>query len=336
MTSYRSTQAEGIRPVEGGGERPLWSVMTPTFNCAELLRQTLASVLAQDPGPALMQIEVIDDHSTKDDPGSVVRDLAPGRVQFYQKPINEGAIANFNTCIARSRGQLIHILHGDDWVEPSFYEAVAKAFELHPEVEIVFTRAFNVDEAGNLDSLSARIASFESPDNDASPLFYENPIRTPGVVVRRKLYERIGGFEPTLIHAADWEMWIRCISSSKALFINRPLVSYRYFAGNDTGRLQRSAENLRDCLRMRDLVAAKLVGFDQTRFNRQQLSYAERQITTFLELGDVQSVRANQRFFEDLLESLPLRERVFQRSRRAKAAWRQFITRLVRGRPINV
>ena len=53
-----------IAPVPEGVHRPKWSVMIPTFNCANYLRQTLESVLAQDPGPEQMQIEVVDDCST--------------------------------------------------------------------------------------------------------------------------------------------------------------------------------------------------------------------------------------------------------------------------------
>ena len=48
-----------IEPVfEERALRPLWSVMIPTFHCARFLRQTLESVLSQDPGPDVMQIEV--------------------------------------------------------------------------------------------------------------------------------------------------------------------------------------------------------------------------------------------------------------------------------------
>ena len=49
-----------IAPVPEWGRRPLWSVMIPTFNSAKYLRETLGSVLAQDPGPERMQIEVVD------------------------------------------------------------------------------------------------------------------------------------------------------------------------------------------------------------------------------------------------------------------------------------
>src|SRR4029453_19547391 len=68
-----------VLPVtEGSMPRPSWSVMIPTFHCALFLRETLESVLSQDPGPDVMQIEVIDDCSTQDDPESVVRAAAGG------------------------------------------------------------------------------------------------------------------------------------------------------------------------------------------------------------------------------------------------------------------
>ena len=70
--------------VPEGVSRPLWSVMIPIYKCADYLRETLASVLAQDLGSELMQIEVIEGHSTKDDPESVVRELAGDHVSFYR------------------------------------------------------------------------------------------------------------------------------------------------------------------------------------------------------------------------------------------------------------
>ena len=116
--SYRAE----IPPVSEGTNRPLWSVMIPTYHCACFLRQTLESVLSQDPGPDLMQIEVVDDGSTLDDPGAVVAAVGRGRVGFYRQPQNVGHTKNFETCLRRSRGKVVHLLHGDDYVLPGFYK----------------------------------------------------------------------------------------------------------------------------------------------------------------------------------------------------------------------
>src|ERR1700733_9809658 len=121
MSMKLESSAPAIAPVPKDVRRPVWSVMIPTFNCAGYLRQTLESVLAQDPGPHLMQIEVVDDASTDDNPHAVVQELGRGRVQFYRKARNEGAVQNFNTCIQRSLGHYVHILHGDDLVASGYY-----------------------------------------------------------------------------------------------------------------------------------------------------------------------------------------------------------------------
>ncbi len=283
-----------------GLQRPHWSVMIPTFNCANYLRQTLESVLKQDPGPEWMQIEVVDDCSTKDDPMKVVSEVGKGRVQFFRKPQNEGAIRNFNTCIERSRGELLHILHGDDWVLPGFYSRVEEAFRLNGTVAAVFARCFQVDGEGALETLSARVAHLETPGTDPGELTYCNKILTPGVVVLRSFYEAHGGFRPSLIHTADWEMWIRAIRRAGALFLNESLAAYREFSQNDTGRLARTAENLRDYLRAGRIFAASYPGFDETRFKKFVAGIAARQRDLFQQRGDADAARANDQIWCEL------------------------------------
>lgn len=98
-TEYRAK----IPPVPEDIQRPMWSVMIPTYNCAQYLRKTLESVLAQDPGQERMQIEVVDDCSTEDDPQSVVDELGRGRVSFFRQSQNVGLVRNFETCLLRSK-----------------------------------------------------------------------------------------------------------------------------------------------------------------------------------------------------------------------------------------
>src|SRR5687768_13563761 len=141
---YRAT----IPPVADRRERPLWSVMIPTYNCARFLPETLASLLAQDPGPEQMQIEVIDDHSTEDDPEAVVQAVGRGRVAFYRQPENVGHIKNFETCIRRSRGHLLHLLHGDDRVRDGFYQRMQAGFAENPQIGAAFCRQIFAAENG--------------------------------------------------------------------------------------------------------------------------------------------------------------------------------------------
>ena len=73
-------------------------------------------MLEQDPGLHEMQIEVVDDASTLDDPETVVREIGKGRVNFFRQSRNVGHTKNFETCLRRARGKVVHLLHGDDYV----------------------------------------------------------------------------------------------------------------------------------------------------------------------------------------------------------------------------
>jgi glycosyltransferase involved in cell wall biosynthesis len=298
------------RVKSGPAPRPLWSVMIPTFNCAPYLRQTLASVLAQDRGPEFMQIEVVDDVSTRDDPEAVVRDIGGGRVAFHRKARNEGAIPNFNTCIERSRGRLVHVLHGDDFVEPGFYARLTEAAESNPRTAAFFVRCRVVDEDEALDTVAPRMRTLAKPTRDARELHHVNGLFTPGVVVRRAFYEKHGGFLPPLVHCADWEMWTRAITRGGGLWLNELLASYRFFAANDTSRLTRSAENIRDRLRLAAIFADRFPDFDAALCERTLARQALRQMQRFAAAGDDEGVAANRDVYH--LLSTPERRRLLR------------------------
>ena len=242
------TYCATILPVPESTLRPIWSVMIPTYNCANYLRETLASVLAQDPGPEVMQIEVIDDHSTKDDPEAVVRELAGDRVSFYRQPENVGYIRNFETCLQRSRGQLIHLLHGDDRVLHGFYRKLQQGFEAHPEVGAAFCRHINMDELGNWTNLP----ELEQPksgilNNWLDRIAVEQKIQTPSIVVRREVYERLGGFDHRMTcWGEDWEMWVRIAVNYPIWYEAEPLALYRSSSTSLTGSSVRTGRNIQD------------------------------------------------------------------------------------------
>ena len=117
-----SKYVPSFRPIPSTINRPFISVMIPTYHCALFLEETLQSVLSQAESPEKMQIEVIDDHSTADNPEEIVSRIGRGRVSFFRQPENVGHTKNFATCIERAKGEIVHLLHGDDLVSAGYYK----------------------------------------------------------------------------------------------------------------------------------------------------------------------------------------------------------------------
>lgn len=237
-----------IAPVSKEVKRPFWSVMIPTYNCADYLVKTLKSVLAQAPDSQEMQIEVVDDCSTKDDPEAVVREIGKGRVSFFRQPHNFGATANFNTCIQRSKGQWLHILHGDDTVLPGFYSCLRYALETEQSIGAAFCRYIYMSEEDHWLSLSRleKKTPGNLPEDWLEQIAVANLIETPAIVVKRSVYEKLGGFHLDLSHAADWEMWKRIAAHYSVWYEPQSLACYRYHSASHTSGLVKSGKNIAD------------------------------------------------------------------------------------------
>ncbi|TNC71393.1 glycosyltransferase [Rubellimicrobium roseum] len=239
-----------IAPVPDGTERPLWSVMIPVYNAAHDLRRSLGSVLDQCPDPSVMQIEVVDDFSTKDDPGSVVQELGGGRAEFFRQPQNVGHSRNFNTCIARARGHLVHILHADDFVAPGFYDRLGAVFAVHPEAGAAFCRHAIVDPDGTPKWEWDIRTERETPgiiENWLDRIAARQLIQTPSIAVRREVYERLGGFDDRIRTCGeDWEMWVRIAAHYPVGYHPDLLAYYQDSSDSLTKRSIRSGQNIKD------------------------------------------------------------------------------------------
>ena len=216
-------------------KRPLWSVLIPTYNCAEYLKETLSSVLAQDPGKKQMEIIVVDDHSTKDDPEVVVEEYGKGRIQFIQQTKNVGKVKNYETGLSASKGIYIHQLHGDDMVRPGFYKTMQDLLEQNPSAGAGFCRTIYIDENSRWTGMTGMIQDTVGivPDM-AEKLYTEQYIQTPSMVVKREVYEEIGTFDRRLNCMEDWEMWTRIANFYPMATSNEVLALYRSHGDNAT------------------------------------------------------------------------------------------------------
>jgi glycosyltransferase involved in cell wall biosynthesis len=235
-----------IKPLSDKDDRPLWSVMIPTYNCSNYLKETLNSVLLQAREPSQMQIAVIDDCSTDDDVEAIVKDIGKGRVDFFCQAQNVGSLRNFETCINRSRGKLIHLLHGDDQVKPGFYSKIEELFTKHPSVGAAFTSFSGMDEKGYLLYHNDYIQGYPGIVNDWLLKIARNQcLQTCAVVVKRTVYEELGGFFGAH-YGEDWEMWVRIAARFQVAYSPEDLALYRLHNNNISSRFLATGQNIKD------------------------------------------------------------------------------------------
>ena len=274
MTAYPR-----IRPVPPGIPRPFWSVMIPTFDPRpEFLTQALESVLAQDPGPAQMEIAVIDDHSREVDPRSCLSPSMRDRISWFRQETHVGIAGNWNTCISSARGQWVHILHQDDLVRPGFYARLRDGIGEGPaEVGAAFCRDVVIDADGQ-EQLAQKLVR-DTPglvDDWIEHIFVELHLRAPAAVVRRSVYETLGGFSSELHYALDWDMWKRIASHYRLWYEPAELACYRRHSGSASFGFMRSGTNIAEIRRSIELSAPMLdpsIAADVTR--RARATYAE-------------------------------------------------------------
>ncbi len=236
-----------IRVLPVGDGRPFWSVMIPTYNPrADYLEETLRSVLQQDPGPEEMQIEVIDDHSSDDLAAQTVRRTGGGRVSFHAESQNRGLAGIWNRCIERARGEWVHILHQDDLVLPGFYVAMQKGTG-DSRVGAVFCRHAVINPEGHWLRIShLHRESAGLPDAWHETITVHDLIQCPAIVVRRAVYEHVGGFRPELHYTLDWEMWQRIAAQYSFWFEPSILACYREHPASATSKLMLDAGDVRE------------------------------------------------------------------------------------------
>jgi glycosyltransferase involved in cell wall biosynthesis len=248
-----------FRKVRKEQHRPLWSVVIPTYNCAQFLRQTLQSVLLQDPGREHMEIIVVDDCSTQDDPKAVVQELAGDRIQFFQQELNVGKSKNYEFGINQSKGHFIHLLHGDDLVKEGFYKKIEQLFIDFPSAGAAFSHCLHINAQNIKIGESKKLADKPSLFKDFSKdIAVWQLIQPPCLVIKREVYETIGGYDRRLHYIEDWEYYVRCSLSYEFAYTPEPLAEYRIFAENSSSKSVKGGRRLKTLRKVLEIMDAYL------------------------------------------------------------------------------
>lgn len=195
---------------------PLVTIAVPSFNQGRFLDEALASIFQQD---VPVEVFVLDGRST-DNSLEVIRKWEH-RLAGWRSHADDGQAAAVNEGIAQGRAPYVCWLNSDDWFLPGGLRSLLTHLEQHPDAPMAYGRTWNCDDATRRMS-----KAFVRPFSEwlMAQLCI---ISQPGTLLRRQVWETVGGVNPALHMAMDYDLWWRVYRR-----FGRPVMVNEYVAVN--------------------------------------------------------------------------------------------------------
>lgn len=195
----------------------LVSIVTPTFNHADYIVDTVESVLNQ----TYKNIEyiVIDDGSTDRTPEIM---KAYEAKLTYVRQANMGQAATLNRGWNLSNGQIIGYLSSDDCLKPSAISELISALANSPDTILVYPDFDLIDASGRV------FRNIKTEEFNIKRLEIDLVCQPgPGALFKKEIFDEIGGWNSNLRQVPDFEYWLRASQKGKFKRVAKSLAYYR-------------------------------------------------------------------------------------------------------------
>ncbi|MEX2160790.1 MAG: glycosyltransferase [Anaerolineales bacterium] len=180
---------------------PLVSIITPSYNQADYLEETIRSVLEQD-YPNIEYLVV--DGGSKDGSVDIIRKYADRLAWWISEP-DRGQADALNKGLARASGQIVAWLNSDDVYRPGAVRQAVEALLANPEVGFVYSKLHSIDRGGEV----FNTISYEP--FDLLDLLSFRIIGQPTVFMRREVLQRAGPLDASYNYLLDHHLWLRML-----------------------------------------------------------------------------------------------------------------------------
>jgi glycosyltransferase involved in cell wall biosynthesis len=219
---------------------PLVSVITPVFNGAPWLGESLDSALAQT--FPFLEIIVVNDGST-DDSLDIARARArnDGRIRVIDQD-NAGLPSARNRALKMARGAYLALLDADDAWLPNHLQLAMQAFERDPDLGLVHANIERVDANGARVRIPVRSWHENMDAFEALALRHEH-VSCPTAVFSRLALDTVGGFDTrfTGLGCEDRDLWLRIAARFRICYLDQVTARYRLHSTNISAASERMA-----------------------------------------------------------------------------------------------
>ena len=196
--------------------KPVLTIIIPTFNRADFLKEAIESVLAQTFTD--FELIVVDDGST-DHTGDVVREFP--RIRYAACPENSGVSHARNLGIGMARGRYICFLDSDDlWVKNKL-ETQIRWMEAHAECRVCYTDEIWIRKGVRVNPMNKHRKYSGDIFPHCLPLCIVSP---SSVLMRTSLFDEVGTFDEDMTVCEDYDLWLRIALKYPVHFIREKLI----------------------------------------------------------------------------------------------------------------
>lgn len=214
-----------------------FDIVTPSFNQVKYLRETIESVLNQE-GPDVEISYYIMDGGSDDGSRDLIRSHE-SRLTFWRSAKDSGQSAAIAEGLAMGKGEIVAWINSDDLYPPGTFQKVAEFFVSHPDIDAVYGDCLMVDERSKPVGLGTHI-----------PVSWQDLFETPYLInqeatfVRREVYEKVGGVNPSFWGAMDYDLWLRIFREGRAYYLPEILGIHRFLPGQKSSTAERYIEEM--------------------------------------------------------------------------------------------
>jgi glycosyltransferase involved in cell wall biosynthesis len=206
---------------------PLISVIIPVFNGEKTIKETINSVLEQTFSD--FEIIVIDDGS-KDSTVNVLESISDSRLKVFSYP-NGGVSVSRDRGLSHASGDFIAFLDADDLWTPDKLEAQFNALQANPQAAVAYSWVNYITQSGEF----FRLGNHVNANGDVyERMLIQNLVENgSNFLIRRQALIEVGGFNPALTPAEDWDMGLRL--AARYHFVVVPAVQILYRMSSSSG-----------------------------------------------------------------------------------------------------
>lgn len=204
---------------------PLVTIITPAYNRAGLIVETIESVLSQN-YPNLEYL-VLDDGST-DNTLEIVKRYE-GRLRWESHP-NMGETRTVNKGFRQATGEIIGVVNSDDPLLPNAVHRIVETFSSRPNLMVAYPDWKMIDEEGS----TLEIMECKEFTGLVDMVRKHYCLPGPGAFFRREVIEKTGGRDPQFRYVGDTEFWFRSGLFGEFARIPEVLATHRIHSGSAT------------------------------------------------------------------------------------------------------